>query len=142
MLSGPAAAMPILFAVAISLAMLIILPLLYLLFACIEFAFAKLLGGKAGFEKHFSASALTGLAAFSVVLPITITEAALEMAAVIPFLSCCIAPFSIVFGIASLLISLYALYLRFIAFRKVHELTDMKAAAVVALPLILSLIHI
>jgi hypothetical protein len=112
-------------------------PLLYLIYALLEYVIAKLLGTTADFRSHFNASVLPALATFVVLLPITIVSIPFQWLESIPLIGFCGSLIMLVIGVAEFVVELYGLYLKYLAFREVHKLSTIRTLAVVFLPVIL-----
>ncbi len=139
LITAPLAVIP---AIGISAAIILfsfaITPLLTLLYALFEFVVAKILGGKADFTVHFNASVLPNLSTFIILLPVSIIEIPFSWLYYIPVVLC-FAP-SFPFAIVGAIVGLYALYLKFVAFKEVHEFGTLQSIATIFVPIIVLVI--
>ena len=126
--------------VGIVLVILLVAPLLTVLYAGLEFLVAKVLGGKANFTAHLNASVLPFLAGFAIGLPINILLVPFQWVSVVPLVSICVSIATLPLSIVLLLIGLYELYLKYVAFKEVHKLSQWRSIGVVFLPVFLVLI--
>ncbi len=124
---------------AVLFGVLIILPILQLLYAGLEFVIAKLLGGQAPFSRHFFASVMPALAVFTLTLPLVLIEIPFQWFTYIPIAgavcSCLTIPISIISG----LFGLYGLYLKFLSFKQVHKVSDLRSIGIIVIPPLLLL---
>jgi hypothetical protein len=125
-------------AVIVLLVLMVLLsPVISFLYSLLHLAVAKVLGGKGDMRKNFSASALPGLSLGVVSLPISILLIPLAWVSFIPFVSICTSviqiPISMILGLGGL----YSLYLQFLAMKETHKLSDIRAAGVVVLPVVI-----
>ena len=127
---------------AIAVVIIIITPLFYLLYAGLEYIVAKILGGKADFRTHFNASILPSLAVYVIGLPLSILAIPVQWISYVPVLNLCTCIIGAVITIASILLGLYGLYLRYLAFKEVHSLSMWRSIGVVFIPIVLLLIVI
>jgi hypothetical protein len=109
-------------------------PILNMLYSVLEYLVAKLVGGTGRFQAHFNASALPGLGASIILLPLTVAEIPFTWLRSIPIIGvvsgCLTVPFSVVFG----LVALYSLYPKYLAFKEVHKVSDLRALAIIFVP--------
>lgn len=116
---------------------IIISPLFTLIYCAVEHAVARMLGGVGDFKTHFNAAVASGLAVFTLELPLTILMIPLMWVVWVPCLGTIL---MMPVSIGRTAISLYGLYLRFTSYRKLHALTDGKSAAVILVPILLWII--
>jgi hypothetical protein len=122
---------------ALVVALYIILPVIELAYALLEFLVAKALGSTAEFKAHFNASILPALSVFTVLLPLTILEIPFRWLQAIPGVSICAGIIMIVFNIPAALAGLYSLYLKYLAFKEVHKLSTLRTLAIEFAPIII-----
>ncbi|MBI5046488.1 hypothetical protein HZC07_02030 [Candidatus Micrarchaeota archaeon] len=115
-------------------------PLIGALYVGIEYIVAKILGGSADFETHFNSSTLAYLGKELIVLPIRIVTLPVTWIKMIPTIGCVGSLIAIPFGLLTFGIEIYSLYTKFVAFREIHKLSDIKAVGVVLLPIGLLLV--
>ncbi|MDD5172270.1 MAG: hypothetical protein PHF60_04515 [Candidatus ainarchaeum sp.] len=112
-------------------------PVFIMLYSLVEYAVAKLLGGTGNYTMHFNAGVASSLAAFTFELPLLIVYVPLGWLMMIPCLGYLFMIAAFPLSMLMLAIGLYGIYLKFTSFRKLHELTTGKAAAVVIVPIVL-----
>jgi hypothetical protein len=116
---------------------LLLMPVLGLLYSALEFVVAKILGGKASFTAHFNASILPGLATFVIMLPLTIAIIPVRWLSAIPLVSCCTLVLLLPVYLFMMVIYLYGLYLKYVAFKEVHKFDSLRAIATIFIPMML-----
>jgi len=115
----------------------ILSPVFTLLYCLVEYAIAKLLGGKGDYNTHFNAAVASSLAAFSFELPLLAVYIPVAWLTFVPCLGYLMMFISFPISLLMMAIGLYGIYLRFICIRQLHDLTSGKSAAVVILPIVL-----
>lgn len=135
-LLGQFAIIYILFSVVLMIAYAIFSPLFMLIYSGFEYVIAKLLGGAANFKLHFNASVLPFLGAFIISLPIGVADALAKAISTIPFVGCLLTPITLPLRLIFAAIFLYSLYLRYVAFKKVHKFSAIRSAATIFIPII------
>lgn len=124
----------------VAIVIFLINPVFSLLYCLVEYAVAKLLGGTADFNAHFNSGVASGLAAFALQLPLQVANIPITWLRMVPIISCLGLIIFIPVGLAMLGVYIYGIYLRFICYRKIHNLSDGKAAAVIIMPIVISLV--
>ncbi|MBU0527475.1 hypothetical protein KKE92_03280 [Candidatus Micrarchaeota archaeon] len=112
-------------------------PIISLLYSMIEYAVAKILGGKAEATAHVNASILPTLATFLIVLPLSILIIPIRWLAIIPLVNCCVAIITLPVSLVTMFVNLYGIYLKYLAFKEVHKLTAIRTIAVIFAPIII-----
>ena len=130
----------IMIAGAMVLAALVLGPILDFLYSLLEYAVAKALGGTGSIRANFNASALPGLGAFVVLLPLTVAEIPFMWLRSVPIVGIVFGCLTFPFSIAAALVGLYSLYPKYLAFKEVHTVSDLRAAAIVFVPVIILVI--
>lgn len=123
--------------IAILIGAYILLPPALFVYSLLEFVVAKLLGGSGDIRSNWNASLLPGLGVFVVLLPVLIVEIPVIWFGMIPIIGICGSIIRMGFNLVFILGSLYIMYQKYIAFKAVHRLSDIRAAAVVLAPLVL-----
>ncbi|MGC8923851.1 MAG: hypothetical protein ACP5KJ_01500 [Candidatus Micrarchaeia archaeon] len=121
----------------IVLALFLLLPILYILHSLLEFIVARIVGGKAGFRVHLNASVLPLLGMWAVLLLLSIIQIPIGILSYIPVISCIVTPFIYLISGITMILYIYTLYIKFIAFKKAHGISGIKSAAVVIVPLLI-----
>jgi hypothetical protein len=124
-------------ALIIFIASVIFAPIVNILNSLLEFIIAKLLGGKANFGVHLNASILPGLAQWVFILPILIINIPITWLTYVPIISCIAPILQIPIVILLLIATIYAIYLKVIAFKEVHKFSTIRAVIAVLLPILI-----
>jgi hypothetical protein len=114
---------------------LIISPLLNVVYAFIEHRVARALGGVADFKTHFNASTLSSLAAFTINLPLVIANIPFIWLSYVPYVSLCVGIITLPIRIATALVGIYAIYIKYLALREVHKLSSLRIIGVILIPM-------
>jgi hypothetical protein len=125
------------FMAAAMLVIFVLEPFLGLLYSLLELAVAKALGGTGDMKANFNASSLPGLATFTVYLPCAILAIPLGWLSMVPVIGLCASCIRFPLSLVSMGLGLYSMYQKYLAFKEVHKLSSVKAAAVVILPIVL-----
>lgn len=111
-------------------------PIFAFIYSLIEYVVARALGGTGDIRANFNASALPGLAVFIITIPILILQIPFTWLSIVPIISLCASIVALPLSIALMIAGLYAFYLKYLAMKKVHGLSSMRAAGVVIIPII------
>ncbi|NYZ74311.1 hypothetical protein H0O00_04150 [Candidatus Micrarchaeota archaeon] len=136
---------PLIFLAALLVAWLLLLilsPVFTILYCLVEYAVAKMVGGTGDYNTHFNASVASGLAAFTFELPLMVAYIPIGWALVVPCVNYLVMIVAFPLNMLRMAINLYGIYLKFTSFRKLHELSDGRAAAVVIVPIVLLVIAV
>lgn len=129
--------------ILIVLILFILDPLLFLIWAGIEYITAKLFKSSADFKTHFNASILPTLSNTIVLFPLNFVTSVFIALSMIPVAGLACSIFTYPLLAISLLVWLYIIiYLRYRAFKVVHRLDTLKTAIVTLIVPILAIIFV
>ncbi len=131
---APSTIMFALLALAGAIIFCLLLPLLYILYFAVEFAVAKICGGKGSFTAHSNVSFLSSFAVVAILLPAYIVSILLTWISSIPVISCLVSPILMLLSIAMILVGIYSLFLKYKGFIIVHKYSGMRSAITVLVP--------
>ncbi|MBI5046486.1 hypothetical protein HZC07_02020 [Candidatus Micrarchaeota archaeon] len=113
-------------------------PIITLAYAGIEYIVAKLLGGNADFTTHFNSSELCNLSYSLITLPYRLALIPLMLLFIIPLVNCIVYIIFLPISMIAFVVQIYGLYYnKYRVFKSIHNLTELRAAAVVVLPVLL-----
>ncbi len=111
-------------------AAIILCPLFFLIPAGIEYVIAKILKSTADFKTHFNASVLPALSLSVVLLPAAFLHSVFGVLGMVPIAGFVCNIISYFMSILFAVVHIYAIYLRYRAFKVVHKLDTLKTAII------------